>query len=54
MAGRVTRKMIHELRPHDEAQLGSFAVLKINLDIRAVKVGNNVPFLNVISYCTGH
>ncbi|CAD6333741.1 unnamed protein product [Miscanthus lutarioriparius] len=29
---------IHELRPDDKAQLGSFAVLEINLDIRAVKM----------------
>jgi hypothetical protein len=36
------------------AQLGSFAILKINLDIRAVKVGNNVPFLNIVSYRTRH
>jgi hypothetical protein len=33
---------IHELRLHDETQLGSFAVLEINLDTRAVKVGDNV------------
>ncbi|CAD6247099.1 unnamed protein product [Miscanthus lutarioriparius] len=40
---------IHELRPDDKAQLGSFAVLEINLDIRAVKrklaiVGKGLTF----------